>query len=77
LKEQKVKEREEKRSKRAKGTQLTQVEQATQRKIENEDKVKFNEAWSTTSIKVVGKRFHNNFRVGYQVHTLGYIGFGL
>ncbi len=64
-------------SKRVEGTHLIQVEWTTQRKIEKEDKVKFNEAWSSTSIRVVGEKLHNNFRVGYQVHPLGYMGFGL
>jgi len=40
-------------------------------------KTKFNEAWSTISIRVVGERFHNNFIASYQVHLLGYMGFGL
>jgi hypothetical protein len=37
----------------------------------------FNETWSVTSIKVAGGRFHNNFRVGYRAHLLGYMGFVL
>jgi hypothetical protein len=40
-------------------------------------KTKFIEAWSTISIRVVGERFHNNFIASYQVHLLGYMGFGL
>jgi hypothetical protein len=31
--------------------------------IEKKDKVKFNEAWFITSIRVVVERFHNNFKV--------------
>ncbi len=77
LREQNVKKRGKKRFKRAKGTQLTQVEQVAQRRIEKEDKTKFNEAWFATFIKVIGKRFHNNFRTSYQAHPLGYMGFGL
>ncbi len=77
LREQKVKEREKERSKRAEGTQFTQVKRASQRKIENEDKAKFNEAWFVTSIRVVGKKIHNNFRTGYRTHPSGFMGFGL
>jgi hypothetical protein len=77
LKEQKVKEREKKRSRRAKGTQLTQAKQTIQRIIDKENKVKFDEAWFVTSIRVVGERFHNNFETRYRIHPLGYMGFGL
>jgi len=74
---QKTNKKEEKRSKRAKGTYLIQVKQATQRKNEKENRVKFNETWCVTSIRVVGERFHNYFRIGYQTHHLSYMGFGL
>jgi hypothetical protein len=77
LREQKAKEREEKWFIKAKGKHLTKVEWTTQRRIEKDDKTKFNEAQFTISIKVVGERFHNNFRASYWVHLLSYMGFGL
>lgn len=77
LKEQKVKEREKERSGRVEGTQFNQVKRAIQRKIENEDRPEFNEAWSVTFIRTTGERFHNNFKAWYQTHPLGYMGFGL
>jgi hypothetical protein len=46
-------------------------------RIEKEDRVKFNEAWFSISIKVAGERLHNNFRARYQAHPLNYMGFGL
>jgi hypothetical protein len=67
IRELKTKEREEKKS-RTKGTQLTQAKQATQRKIDKEDKTKFNDAWFVATIKAISERFHNNFRVGFQAH---------
>ncbi len=77
LREQKVKEREKKRSKRVEGTQLTQAKQTTQRRIEKEDRTKFNETWFVTFIRAIGERFHNNFGTKYQTHPLGYMRFGL
>ncbi len=77
LREQKTKEREKKRSRRAEGTHLIQVEQTTQRRVEKKDRAKFNETWSSTSIRVVGEKLHKNFKIGYQVHPLSYVGFGL
>ncbi len=77
LKEQKVKEREKQRSRRVEGTQFNQFKRTIQRKIENEDRPEFNEAWFVTSIKAVGERFHNNFKAWYQTHPLGYMVFGL
>jgi len=74
-KKKKKKIKEKKRFKRAKGTHFTQAKWTFQKRIEKEDKAKFNEAWS--SIKVVNERFHNNFWVGHRVHPLGYMGFGL
>lgn len=43
---------------------LSQVDWIVQRKIEKEDRVKFNDAWSIVVIKDVGEIFHNNFRFG-------------
>ncbi len=76
LREPKVKEREEKRSKKTKGRHFTRVEWIVQRKIEKEDIVKFNKTWFIIFIRVASERFHNNFKVGYWVHPLGYMGFG-
>ncbi len=65
------------KSKRVEGPQFTQIEWVTQRKFLKKDGVKFNETWSATSINVAGERIHNNFRVGYRVHLLDYMGFAL
>lgn len=35
----------------------------SQRIIEKEDKVNFNDSWFSTIVGVVGKRFYNNFKV--------------
>jgi hypothetical protein len=38
----------------------------SQKRIEKEDKVNFNDAsWSSTIVGVVGKRFHNNFKARF------------
>jgi hypothetical protein len=61
-----TKEREEKRLRRTKGTQFTQAKQAIQRKIDKEDRAKFNDAWFAATIKATSERFHNNFRIWFQ-----------
>jgi hypothetical protein len=38
---------------------------------------KFNDAWFVAIIKVNSETFHNNFKAGFQIHPLKYIGFGL
>ncbi len=58
------KEKNERRSWRVEGT-FIQVQQAIQRRIEKENKVKFNDTWSIASVKAIGERFHNNFRLGF------------
>jgi hypothetical protein len=65
-----TKEREEKRSIKTKGTQFTQAKQAIQRKIDKEDRTKFNDAWFAATIMAISERFHNNFRVGFQAQPL-------
>jgi hypothetical protein len=37
----------------------------SQRRIEKEDKVNFNDAWFSVIFGVVGKRFHNNFKAQF------------
>jgi len=37
----------------------------SQKKIEKEDKINFNDAWSNTIVGVVGKRFHSNFKTQF------------
>jgi hypothetical protein len=37
----------------------------SQRKIEKEDKINFDDAWFNTIVGVVGKRFHNNFKARF------------
>jgi hypothetical protein len=53
------------------------MRKTTQRDVEKEDKAKFNNAWFAAVVKVTGERFHNNFKVGFKAHPLGYKGFGL
>ncbi len=65
IREFKTKKKEEKKSRKVEGT-FTQVEWATQRIIEKDNKVKFNDAWFVV-VKVVSEKFHNNFRIGYRV----------
>ncbi len=65
LREQKNKKGEMKRSRKVEGTQFTQAKQTTQRRIEKEDRTKFNEAWFVISIRATGERFHNNFGARY------------
>jgi len=45
--------------------------------VEKEQKTKFNQAWSTIVIRAANECFHNNFKVGFQAHPLGYRGCGL
>jgi hypothetical protein len=74
IKELKSKEKNEKRSWRVEGA-FTQAQQATQRIIEKENRVKFNDTWSIASVKAISENFHNNFRVGiwapsFKVHKV-------
>lgn len=52
------------RSWRVEGT-FIQAQQATQRRIEKENRVKLNDTWSIASVRAIGARFLNNFRVGF------------
>jgi len=72
----KAKEREEKGSRRFQKT-FTPAKQVVQMIIEKEHKTKSNKMWSTTTIKVANECFHNNFRVGFWNHPLGYRRCGL
>ncbi len=54
----------ERKSWRVKGT-FIQAQQTTQRRIEKENRVKFNDTWSITGVRAISERFHNNFRVGF------------
>jgi hypothetical protein len=47
-----------------KGT-LTQVEQITQRRMKNENIMKFHDTWSATTIRAICERFHNFYKVGF------------
>ncbi len=64
VKEFKIKPKEEKKSKRFQDT-FTPTKQATQRIIEKEQRTKFNQTWSITTIKVTNECFQNNFRAGF------------
>lgn len=63
IRELKSKEKNETKSWRVEGA-FTQA-QATQKRIEKENIVKFNDTWSIVSVKAIGERFQNNFRVGF------------
>jgi hypothetical protein len=74
IRELKSKEKNEKRSWRVQGA-FTQVQEVIQRRIEKEYRVKFNDTWSIVSVRAIGERFHNNFRVrfwgpSYKVHRV-------
>jgi hypothetical protein len=60
----KIKEGEEKKSRRFQDT-LTPTKQSAQRIIEKEQRTKFIQAWSTTTIKATSECFQNNFRAGF------------
>jgi hypothetical protein len=53
------------------------MEKTTQRNVEKINRARFNNAWFVATVKAIGERFHNNFRVGFRAHPLGYRGFGL
>ncbi len=72
----KIKEGEEKKSRRFQDT-LTPTKQSAQRIIEKEQRTKFIQAWSTTTIKATSECFQNNFRAGFWAHPLGYRRFSL
>jgi hypothetical protein len=63
----KTKEREEKRFNKVQHM-ITQKEQIAKKSIEKQNKATFNKSWSTIAIRVVGKRFHNNFKLRFQAH---------
>ncbi len=48
-----------------------------QTSIEKEDKTTLNKKWSINAIRVVGGWFHNNFRIGFWAHLLGFRMFNL
>jgi hypothetical protein len=64
IRELKSKEQNEKRSWKVEGA-FTQAQQATQREIEKDNGVKFNDTWSIASVRAISENFHNNFRVGF------------
>jgi hypothetical protein len=61
----KAKKKENRRSKKVENT-LTQSEWTTQRRMEKDNRVKFNDAWSTIVVKVINERFHKNVNIGFQ-----------
>ncbi len=77
IKEQKEKGKEkEKISKWAEHT-FTITKKTTQRNVEKKNRARFNNAWFVIAIRAINEKFHNNFRVGFRAHPLGYKGFGL
>jgi len=76
IKEHKTKEKEEKKSREVEHTP-TPMERVAQKNVENEDKDWFNNAWFVIVVRVVGEKFHNNFKAKFRAHPLGYKGFGL
>ncbi len=76
IKELKTNEREMKMSNMVHHT-LTQEEWTTQRHIEKQNRTRFN-PWSIGVIRVVGKKFHNNFKARFWMsHPLVYNGYNL
>jgi hypothetical protein len=63
VKELKTKKKEERRSRKVEGT-FTQAERTFQRRIEKDNRTKFNDA-SSIVIKALGERFHNNLKLGW------------
>ncbi len=53
------------------------MERIAQKNVEKEYKALFNNAWFVVVVRIASERFHNNFRVGFRVHPLGYTGFDL
>lgn len=64
VRELKIKEGEEKKSRRFQD-KFTPTKRIAQRIIEKEQRTKFNQAWSTITIKTTSECFQNNFRVGF------------
>jgi hypothetical protein len=65
VKELKIKVGEEKKSKRFQDTFIP-TKQATQRIIEKEQRTKFNQAWSITTIKATSECFQNNLEQDFE-----------
>jgi hypothetical protein len=76
IREQKAKKREEKKSRWVEHT-FTPMEKVTQKNVEKENKVQFNNAWFVTVVRATSERFHNNFKARFRAHLLGHKGFGL
>jgi hypothetical protein len=64
IKELQTKKKEERRSRKVEGT-FTELERTFQRRIEKDNRTKFNDASSIVIVKVLGERFHNNLRIGW------------
>jgi hypothetical protein len=64
IKELQTKKKEERISRRVEGT-FTKAERKFQRRIEKDNRTKFNDASSIVIVMVVGERFHNNLRIGW------------
>jgi len=64
IKELKTKKKEERRSRRVEGT-FTQVERTFHRRIEKDNRTKFNYALTIVIIRALSERFHNNLKIGW------------
>ncbi len=64
IKELKTKKKEERRSRRVEGT-FTQVERTFHRRIEKDNRTKFNYASTIVIIRALSERFHNNLKIGW------------
>ncbi len=56
---------------------LTTTKKTIQRNVEKKYRVKFNNAWFVTTIRVVSEQFHKNFKVRFRAEPLGHRRFGL
>ncbi len=63
IKELKAKEK-ERTLKRVEST-LTQSEWTTQRRIEKDNRIKFNDVWFIIVVRINNERFHKNVKVGF------------
>jgi hypothetical protein len=56
---------------------LTATEKLVERELVKQQWADFIAAWSSSTVRKVGYKFHSNFKVGLWAHPLGYKGVNL